>query len=385
MAGATITQVNTGATTGQPRKKAGAAVVAEEQTYRDLVDQVRTGSLASSDGVPNDGTSLDDLPMQKFLIKPGTQINLADMPTEIVGKGGKPSHKGATVVYSKYTDEEAAQKLAQRQKQIHDLLAMLHEQGTIGFIENVDADNGGGKDGTIDRTYRINPEWAVHHNFKGPEGDEKQHVDEPNWRFMQHLAPSPGMVTLWCRGQIGDIVFSPDQSEAAKAKRAAGIKELQLGLSHGLPMNANGHIDPAGVARFPYQVINVFLNVSRAEQAQRMLDREHEKPIKAGIPDLEGHFNDYDKNQAGFGDALTRINTPDAPVWVIPADNKIQASLAHATLVYKLLKAIHPKAPDSHPDITVQQRQVYITRLQDEIAELDGPAKDKGGKKHKHH
>jgi polyphosphate kinase 2 (PPK2 family) len=300
------------------------------------------------------------------------------MPTEIVGKGSKPKHPGSKVVYSEYTDDEAEEKLEELRQKIYKKLAMLHEQGTIGLQENLDAVNAGGKDGTVARTYAVNPEWVHTHNFKGPEGEEKQHVAEPNWRFMQEFARSPGCVTLWCRGPIGDATFI-DMTPAGKGKsaaeihdlratRVAGIKELQLGTRYGLPMNNDGHIDPKGLARFPSMVVNVFLNASYNEQGERLLDRLEKKVIKAGHPDLKEHFESFDHDLDAFGQSLSMINTPDAPVWVIPADNKKQASLAHAQLINGLLKLIDPSEPTSNPDVSVAERQHYIQLLQRELA-----------------
>ena len=64
---------------------------------------------------------------------------------------------------------------------------------------------------------------------------------------------------------------------------------------------------------------------------------------------------------------LTRLNTPETPVYIIPGDNKVQARLAHATIVYKILKGMSPTEPTTNPDLSEADRQKYLADFKAEV------------------
>jgi polyphosphate kinase 2 (PPK2 family) len=84
-----------------------------------------------------------------------------------------------------------------------------------------------------------------------------------------------------------------------------------------------------------------FLNVSKAEQRQRFLDRleEPEKHWKFEARDVEerGHWEQY---MEAYQDAIARTAAPHAPWYVVPADKKWYMRTAVAEIIVAGLESL---------------------------------------------
>ncbi|WP_323041812.1 polyphosphate kinase 2 [Gemmobacter sp.] len=77
------------------------------------------------------------------------------------------------------------------------------------------------------------------------------------------------------------------------------------------------------------RLVKIWLNVGRAEQLRRMLDRESDplKQWKLSQIDVDG-LDRWDAYSAAIGETLARSHTPQAPWTVIRSDDKNRARLA---------------------------------------------------------
>jgi polyphosphate kinase 2 (PPK2 family) len=93
-------------------------------------------------------------------------------------------------------------------------------------------------------------------------------------------------------------------------------------------------------------VVKFFLNVGRAEQARRLVDRidEPDKRWKFESGDLEAR-DQWEAYQSAYEAALSQTSTDEAPWYAIPADHKWTMRVAVAEVVHQTLERMNPTVP----------------------------------------
>jgi polyphosphate kinase 2 (PPK2 family) len=99
-------------------------------------------------------------------------------------------------------------------------------------------------------------------------------------------------------------------------------------------------------------IVKCFLNVSKAEQAQRFQDRldDPTKSWKFRVGDLEDRKL-WPKYQQAYQDAIRKTSTAYAPWHVIPADRNWVRNLAVAKILLNTLQKMDPKFPPPEPGL----------------------------------
>ena len=114
------------------------------------------------------------------------------------------------------------------------------------------------------------------------------------------------------------------------------------------------------------RIVKFFLNVSRAEQKKRFLERiEHpEKNWKFSAADVRerGHWDDY---MAAYQTMIRETASDEAPWYVVPADNKWYTRLVVAAAIVDTLAAL-----DLHyPKVTKEQLAALAAAKEELLAE----------------
>lgn len=318
--------------------------------------------------------TLKNFPSQKYMLKPSeTPIDGRSLPTEIVADGEKPSYRKSITVDSKLTEKETEKDLKNRVESIHDQMDDLYAQRTESLMVLLEGDNAAGKDGVVNHVFSISPMTTTGQvAFKGANAEERKH--EPNWRIMKNLA-GPGQIMFHNRSHYGDIVFAT-KTEQERNQRIADTRELEFGLTMGLPMTPEGHIalpdkrgniDPSAIQRPPMRFIKVLIGVSEPEQAARFADRleDDAKVYKITKADLEGHVNHY-KVQGDFANAMAENSTPWAPAYYIPNDTKITGWRKVAQIADEILQDMDPSPPTVNKDgMTRRERERAAEKLRE--------------------
>ena len=343
-----------------------------------LIRDLRSGNVRYAPEIaaktrPTELTA-SNFPCQKYVVHAGAQpLDARKLPTEIVPKGSESRYRDAVTVDSKLTAKETRRDLETRVDRVHDQANELARQKTESVMFWVEGDNADGKDGTLGHLFSLNPLTTTGVKaFKAPSAEEKQH--EPNWRVMQSLA-GPGQIGFHNRTAYGDVAFAT-KDEASRAQRLADIKELEYGLTMGLPMTPEGHIalpdanglvDPSALQRPPMRFIKILLNVSKPEQAARLAERlmNNEKADKISPADLEGHAR-HDEVQTAFANAFAATSTPWAPSYIIPHDNKETGWRKMAEIVDEVLEDMNPQRPGT--TMSMAERQALAAPLLEEAA-----------------
>lgn len=254
---------------------------------------------------------------------------------EVEGSGGKTILTGRYPYDSRMDEKDYEKTLYSLQIELAKFQAWVTKTETrvVLIFEGRDA---AGKGGTIKRfRENLNPRIARVVALSKPSDTERG-----QWyfqRYIEHL-PTAGRIALfdrsWYNRAVVEKVFdfcTDDQREL---------------FFHQVPGFERALVDD-GV-----KLVKIWLNVGRAEQLRRFLDRERDplKQWKLSQVDVEG-LRKWDAYTAAIQETFERSHTGETPWTVILADDKRRARIA---AIRKVLSQIPYDGRDSkvvgHPD-----------------------------------
>ncbi|NLH71779.1 MAG: polyphosphate kinase 2 family protein [Verrucomicrobia bacterium] len=202
-----------------------------------------------------------------------------------------------------------------------------------------------GKDSTIKHVMSgVNPQGCQVFSFKAPSVEELDH--DYLWRCVTRL-PNRGHIGIFNRSYYEETLVvrvHPELLEKQKLppqlvgkhiwkERFADIRHFERYLTH------NGII----VRKF-------FLHVSKKEQKRRFLERieDPDKNWKFSASDIaeREHWDEY---MAAYEDMIQNTATPEAPWYVVPADNKWFTRIVVAAAIIETLADLDLKYPQVGP------------------------------------
>jgi PPK2 family polyphosphate:nucleotide phosphotransferase len=236
---------------------------------------------------------------------------------------------------------KARQALASGITLLADLQDRLYAQDQWGLLLIIQAMDAAGKDGVIKHVMSgVNPQGCQVCSFKNPSPEELDH--DYMWRCIKDLPR---------RGHIG--IFNRSYYEETLAVRVhpeylAGQKIPKPLLKRRIW--AERFEDINGFERYlgrnGIMVRKFFLNVSRKEQKRRFLQRldNPEKNWKFSTSDSRerGLWDGYMK---AYEDTIRNTSTPEAPWYVVPADNKWFSRVVVAAVVMDALDSMNLHYP----------------------------------------
>jgi PPK2 family polyphosphate:nucleotide phosphotransferase len=263
-------------------------------------------------------------------IAPGRPFRLAAFdPAATLDPGLAPLHGGTLKERARLLLDESRARLATAQE----LLWASDSHALLVVLQGMDA---AGKDGIVKHvTEGLNPQACEVRQFKTPTDAERHHSFL--WRAWQSLP---------ARGHIG--IFNRSYYEAVLVERVH--PDLLPDGAHGPRFWADrfedinqfeGHLGRNGTL-----VLKFFLNVSKAEQRRRLLERldDRSKNWKFSLADVaeRGHWDAY---MAAYEAMLRATSTAHAPWYVIPADHKYIARAAIASILCARIGALGLRYP----------------------------------------
>jgi len=176
----------------------------------------------------------------------------------------------------------------------------------------------GGKDSVIKHVMTgLNPQGVEVHSFKQPSAEELSH--DFLWRISQRL-PANGRIGIFNRSHYEEVLavrVHPEYLKRQKLPKESVGKDIWPQRFHDI-RGFERHLAHNGTL-----VLKFFLNVSREEQRKRFLARIEEpaKRWKFSMADVEQRKL-WPKYMEAFEDAIRQTSRPEAPWYVVPADNK---------------------------------------------------------------
>jgi len=231
---------------------------------------------------------------------------------------------------------EAKAMLAEGIERLSGLQERLYASGRWSVLIVLQAMDAAGKDSLIKHVLSgINPQGCEVHSFKQPSAEELDH--DFLWRIGTRL-PASGRIGIFNRSHYEEVLTVRIHRELLERQK--------------LPRELDGkHIwrhrfddiraFEQHLARNGTLVLKFFLHVSRDEQRKRLLDRIEEpaKRWKFSMGDI-AERKLWDKYMDAYEDMIRQTSTPEAPWFVVPADNKWFTRLVVAGAIVQELQAL---------------------------------------------
>lgn len=271
-------------------------------------------------------------PAQLLRVRPG--FSLAAQPCEATpGFSGKKVHGVATLA-------ARAPHLAQLQEQ---LFAESRHGGKRSMLLILQAMDTAGKGGIVGHVVgSVDPQGVQLTSFKAPTDEEKAH--DFLWR-VRPAAPSPGILGVFDRSHYEDVLIHRVHGwadEAELERRYDAINEFEAELAD------------AGTT-----IVKVMLNISPAEQLERLTSRLHDptKYWKYSPTDLdERQF--WPAYMDSYQRVFDKTNTSHAPWYVVPANKKWYARLAVQEILIHTLGELKLQWPAGDFDLARERTRL---------------------------
>ena len=266
-------------------------------------------------------------------VAPGSVIKLEDHDPAWEGDQSVP--KSERKKFSKGVLDGDLELLCKAQE-------LLYASDSWSILLIFQAMDAAGKDSTIKHVMTgVNPQGVSVYSFKKPSAEELGH--DFLWRCAK-VVPERGRIGIFNRSYYEEVLVVKVHPEILQAQ---GLPEPRVDKSFWEDRydSINGferHLSRSGTV-----VLKFFLNVSKAEQRKRFLDRlkDPKKHWKFSSADLaeRSRWDDYQK---AYEDALSATSTKWAPWYVIPADHKWVTRALVAAAIVKAIEGLNLKYPE---------------------------------------
>jgi PPK2 family polyphosphate:nucleotide phosphotransferase len=253
-------------------------------------------------------------------------------------------------------DKPRAKKLL---KEGVELLAQLQDrlyaQDRWALLLIFQAMDAAGKDSAIKHVMSgVNPQGCQVFSFKAPSAEDLDH--DYMWRCVKCL-PERGRIGIFNRSYYEETLVVRVHPELLDRQHLpASLVDKSIWKQRYRDMrHFEDYLTANGVV-----VRKFFLNVSRDEQRKRFLERidDPTKNWKFSATDVEErqHWREY---MTAYEDMIRGTASPEAPWFVVPADNKWFTRLVVAAVVAETLESLHLQYPELSP---AQRKQLASAR-----------------------
>jgi PPK2 family polyphosphate:nucleotide phosphotransferase len=250
--------------------------------------------------------------------------------------------------------DEAKAELAGDLDRLADLQERLYADNRWSLLIVLQAMDAAGKDGVIKHVMTgLNPQGCVVHSFKAPSPDELDH--DFLWRAAQYLPPR-GDIGIFNRSHYEEVLVVRVHPEMLERQRIP--KEL-IGKDIWKERHKSIRAFERHLARSGTIILKFFLHVSKEEQRHRFLARLEEpaKRWKFSMGDV-AERKLWNKYMAAYEDMIRATSRPNAPWYVVPANNKPFARLVVAKAMIEALEKLDLKFPKVDPAALKEMEKV---------------------------
>jgi PPK2 family polyphosphate:nucleotide phosphotransferase len=276
---------------------------------------------------------------RRYQIRPGSRVRLADHdPADLGGLDLLPGGTGSP-------RERATELLDLSRLELARAQELLWASDTYALLVILQGMDAAGKDGTIKHVMSgVSPQGCEVSGFTTPTAPE---LDHPFlWRYWQRV-PERGRIGLFNRSYYEEVLVVKVHPEVLATQRLPpGARGRRFWNERYEDINAFEH----HLVRNGTVILKFFLNISRSEQRQRLLQRvdSDDKHWKFTASDLEerAYWDDY---MDAYQQMLRATSTPWAPWHVIPADHKFVARASVAAILSGRIRRLGLRFPTLTP------------------------------------
>jgi PPK2 family polyphosphate:nucleotide phosphotransferase len=262
-----------------------------------------------------------------YIVREGRRFRLKDFDPQ--GPGRAAAHQGAKKFLKKSVEV------------LSELQEKLYAQDRWGVLLIFQAMDAAGKDSAIKHVMSgIDPKGCQVYSFKRPSDEELDH--DFMWRTAKCL-PERGRIGIFNRSYYEEtLVVRVHPEFLGRQKLPTELITPRIWRERFQDINAFERY----LSRNGFVIRKFFLNVSRAEQRRRFLERleRPEKNWKFSIADL-GERARWRSYMAAYEETIRNTATPHAPWVVIPADDKKFARTVVAAAVIDALNGLDLQFP----------------------------------------
>lgn len=256
-------------------------------------------------------------------------------------------------IYADKAEYEAMQN--ESAKELDELQSMMYAHNRYGLLVIFQAMDAAGKDGTIKHVLSgVNPVGVKIHSFKRPTETELGH--DFLWRTNQVL-PQRGTITIFNRSYYEEVLVVKVQPEILTQSQRLPV-ELTEDLDK---LWKHRYSDIRNLEKYLYRngirVIKFFLNVSKEEQAERLIERIEDPSKNWKFEEQDVKVRDqWSEYMQAYEEAINETASKKAPWFVIPADDKKNLRLIVGKIIAEELKKMNMTYPESGPQRTEELR-----------------------------
>ena len=267
--------------------------------------------------------------------------------------------KRPTVVRPAYqTKRQYRDMLNAHVKELSARQELLYASNGYALLIIFQAMDAAGKDGAIAHVMSgINPQGCRVSSFKHPSAEELKH--DFLWRTTREL-PERGQIGIFNRSYYEEVLIVRVHPEILRAEglpdELLDEKDIWLDRYRSI-VDSERHLTRNGT-----RVVKFFLHLSKEEQRKRFIERIEtpDKNWKFSSADIaERHYwKDYMK---AYEKCLSATSTHDAPWYIVPADDKLNARLIVSRVVLDTLAELRLSYPKSS---AARRRELRALRKQ---------------------
>lgn len=265
---------------------------------------------------------------------------------QVQPKGFKLKNCSTVIKDGFKTKREAKEALKTNSKDLQKIQEKLYASDKYALLIVFQAMDAGGKDSTIKHVMSgVNPQGCEVHSFKHPSDKELSH--DFLWRHQTAL-PERGRIGIFNRSHYENVLISKVHPELVLSERIPNIHSVE-DLTEKFWQSRYEQINrfEQNVANSGTVILKFFLNISKAEQKNRFLERLNnpEKHWKFAESDIQerNYWNEY---QSAYETAIQKTSKPHAPWFIIPADNKWNARLIIGQIIHEQLSKLKLSMPE---------------------------------------
>jgi PPK2 family polyphosphate:nucleotide phosphotransferase len=248
-----------------------------------------------------------------------------------------PSDTGKLAIDKK----EAKDLLTEGIERLSDLQEKLYAQDRWAMLLIFQAMDAAGKDSVIEHVMKgVNPQGCEVHSFKQPSQEELDH--DFMWRTSRRL-PERGRIGIFNRSYYEEVLVArvhPEILEKQKMPKKLVTKDIWKERFKDI------RAFERYLARNGTVILKFFLHVSKEQQKRRFLERidNPAKNWKFSMGDVEERKL-WDNYMTAYEDLIRNTSRPEAPWFVVPADNKWFTRLVVAAEIVNALDSLNLKFP----------------------------------------
>jgi len=262
--------------------------------------------------------------------------------------------------------DEAKKQLKKVRKEISKLQDTMYAHGKYSMLICLQGMDTSGKDSLIREVFKdVNARGVVVHSFKVPSEEELKH--DFLWRHYIAL-PERGKIGVFNRTHYENVLVTrvhPGYIMGENIPEVKNVKDLDDAFYHKRMEHINNfekHITENGTI-----ILKFFLHLSKDEQKDRLLRRIElkQKNWKFSAGDLKERKL-WHKYQECYEDLLNRTSKPNAPWYIVPADDKSTVRLLVAKTILETLKQYKDIKEPELDEETKARLEEYKTELEND-------------------